>query len=637
MADRFVMTHLKRLPMFAALPEDALARLADFVRVLRLERGETVFQQWQVSQGLVMFISGQGVLVQQRPDGSQIQLGTVGPSQFLNEAALTHEPVESATLYITHTAIVLFLSRHAYRRYLSGAGTTSPISPAAQPGSAAPSGHPQGPQPAAAPVQRPATQVQPAVAPQRNHYAPSQAAAQFQPVDDRPSPTPSTTPAARSQAERIAVSEVARTFVGQRPNETVILMTRRHWIAWVRQSLLAMLLAALLLFSATIVPTGPLASLLVIFTLVVPVGMIAYIYVNWRDDWLIVTNQRVVHIEQVRIRFSTRVSEIALKSVQSINADLPNNDPLAYYFKYGTVEINTAGTSGNILMDFIPDPDNIKDIVFQSREQMTSLESQTQRRDQLRAVLDAQFGEGTTARASAQEQTVAAPNPAQTAVRPGLLSTHFINDAGEMVFRKHLLFWLRKILAPALLVVTALGVILFGLLNLQGVGGFALFGGFFLLLIGAIWLYYADWDWRNDLYIIGDATITLIRKRPFFAQDEDDQLTLDRVDNIQTERSGILRRLFNFGDVRIQLLGDTKQHVFKNVPNPQTVREEISRRQAAREQRVKEADIRRQREEVVEAIRLYHENYGAAPPPSAAQPTSPPSPTTVGPRFRRGR
>lgn len=667
MADRFIISHIQRLPMFQMLSDADLNRLADLFQVLRLERGEMVFRQWEPSQGLFMFVSGQGVLMQQRPDGTQQQLGVVGPNQFLNEAALSREGVESATLYITETAIVLFLHRQAYQMFLS---QPAPAQPTLSQTASLPT----------TPMMNPGMNVAPRITPSlpndnqrlpigaaqtgRTFENVSRGAASLDVTQQTMQPTLGATlktsaaydgqdgPESAESIGKIGhggVSPDARTFAGQRQNETVILMTRRHWIAWVRRSALAILIAGLLFFAATIVPSGPFAFLIIIFTFLLPVAMIVYSYINWRDDWLIVTSERIVHVEQMWVALSTRVSEVQLKNVQSINADYPHNDPLAYYFKYGNLDIKTAGNAGNVQMDFIPDPDAIKDLIFAHREQLTSQESQAQQREQLKAVLDAKFGGDQHVAAS---QTVAR-DPARPSNLPerGLLSTHFINEKGEMVYRKHLLFWARKVTLPLVLIFGALMLVMLGMTALNDTGLLIPLIAFVLLVIGVVSLYYADWDWRNDLYIIGDNTITLIHKRPFFAQDEDEQLTLDRIDNIQTERSGLLRRIFNYGNVNLQLLGDSQPHVFKNVPNPQTIREEISRRQSQRDQRAKAADLRRQREDVVEAIRLYHEEYGGVPgggvpgggaegnfntppaPPASAN-AQPGKPAASRPRFR---
>lgn len=619
MADRFVVSHIKRLPMFQTLSEHELERLATVFRVNRYEPGEYVFRQWQVSQGLYMFVTGQAVLLQQRPDGTQHQIGMVGPNQYLNEAALTRETVESASLYTTATAIVLFLGREAYKQYLAQPAPTQPQEPALAPFAPQPiyPSQPTQPTPSQQTLQSLGGQGLPnfgRIAPQVQMQPP---AAPQPPLEEVPKPQPQPQPPPRGQ---MRVRPEEKTFGGKRPDETVILMTRRHWISWIRQSALAIFLAVLLLILATVIPTGVAPLLILAVTFVFPIGTVIVSYLNWHDDWLIVTNQRVLHIEQHWLRFSTEVSELPIKGIQSINADLPAGDPLAYAFRYGIIDIRTAGNAGNITMDYVGDPEAVRDVIFKHREQVTSVENKERQRQELKAVLDAEFG-GASAPEAANAQS--APSKPPTAPRdpPGLLATRYVNAQGETVYRKHWLFWLRKLMIPGLpLTLLSLVLFVFGLTspNLADVRVLVLIGAFVLFLIGSVSLYFADWDWRHDLYIVGDNAVTLIHRRPFFVQDEDSRLLLERVDNILTERSGLLRKVFNFGDVKLLLVGDEQPHIFKNVPNPQNVREEISQRQKRAVQREKEEDQRRQREEMVEAIRLYHDQYGV---PSSGQPT----------------
>src|SRR5512145_974376 len=98
MADRFVLTHLKRLPVFARLSAEQLELVASSAQALRYEMGEVVFQQGQVHEGLVMLVSGRGLMTQIGPDGIEQAVGEVVADQYLNESALFGETMARATL-----------------------------------------------------------------------------------------------------------------------------------------------------------------------------------------------------------------------------------------------------------------------------------------------------------------------------------------------------------------------------------------------------------------------------------------------------------------------------------------------------------------------------------------------------------
>lgn len=69
MADRFVIANVRRLPMFARLDAQQLDWVASVTQVQRYEPGEEMFRQGTVAQGMIMLISGSGLLVQRGTDG----------------------------------------------------------------------------------------------------------------------------------------------------------------------------------------------------------------------------------------------------------------------------------------------------------------------------------------------------------------------------------------------------------------------------------------------------------------------------------------------------------------------------------------------------------------------------------------
>ena len=105
-----------------------------------------------------------------------------------------------------------------------------------------------------------------------------------------------------------------------------------------------------------------------------------------------------------------------------------------------------------------------------------------------------------------------------------------------------------------------------------------------------------DWDWRNDLYIISDDTITLVHKRPFFLQSLRDQILVERIDNVESLTRGIFAALMKYGDVRMSLVGADEPKMFHRVSNPQAIQQEISRRQHNKAERRAKYDAMQQRQ-----------------------------------------
>jgi hypothetical protein len=185
---------------------------------------------------------------------------------------------------------------------------------------------------------------------------------------------------------------------------------------------------------------------------------------------------------------------------------------------------------------------------------------------------------------------------------------------GGVVFRTHWFVWARRILLPVLVMLAALTfmVLIMVVSALQPLGIIGWIGALLAFLIGAIWFYFVDWDWRHDYFLVTDTSITIIHQRPLWLQNENDQVLLRQVDNVVSETSGIWQRLFNYGNVKIALVGADEYKTFRNVPNPRDIQNELSRRQAASRQREQNTSQNQQREAIAEYLRLYHETYGQA-------------------------
>src|SRR5687767_8808323 len=119
MADRFILSHLKRFPLFAQLTPEQLEAVANAVQVLRYQPAEVIFTQGQPAAGAAIFASGRGELAQVGSDGVARQVGLVEAGEYLNESALFGEVISPVTLRVIETSIVLYLSRQQMSSLLS--------------------------------------------------------------------------------------------------------------------------------------------------------------------------------------------------------------------------------------------------------------------------------------------------------------------------------------------------------------------------------------------------------------------------------------------------------------------------------------------------------------------------------------
>lgn len=85
------------------------------------------------------------------------------------------------------------------------------------------------------------------------------------------------------------------------------------------------------------------------------------IFTNFYLDVLLVTNERIIDVEQKRF-FSRELATVALENIQDITVKV--NGLLANFFGYGDLYIQTAAESREFILKGIPDPEKFKKIIY---------------------------------------------------------------------------------------------------------------------------------------------------------------------------------------------------------------------------------------------------------------------------------
>ncbi|HCX27894.1 MAG TPA: hypothetical protein DHI91_02015, partial [Candidatus Portnoybacteria bacterium] len=89
------------------------------------------------------------------------------------------------------------------------------------------------------------------------------------------------------------------------------------------------------------------------------------IWLNWYLDIWVLTNQRIISIEQRRL-FNRQILSCNLDKVQSVTATAAG--PLPTFFHYGNVEIKTADETSRLVFAQIPSPLQIQDKILQAHQ-----------------------------------------------------------------------------------------------------------------------------------------------------------------------------------------------------------------------------------------------------------------------------
>jgi len=98
------------------------------------------------------------------------------------------------------------------------------------------------------------------------------------------------------------------------------------------------------------------------------VSYLAYEYINWYRDRFIITNQRIVNVDQ-RSMFSRRVSELEFDRVQDIAHEV--GGVFAAALNFGNVIIQSAGSRDMTIKD-IARPAELQDIIVRLVKEATA-------------------------------------------------------------------------------------------------------------------------------------------------------------------------------------------------------------------------------------------------------------------------
>ncbi len=428
-----------------------------------------------------------------------------------------------------------------------------------------------------------------------------------------------------SAASRKLAREVHFDWV--RPDEVIYFVARKHEV---------------LLFQAL---SGPFLAL------VVPIALIVFFFltraffaifgagvlllaigawalwnwIDWGNDYYIVTNQRVIWLEKVIGIYDSR-QEAPLSTVLSVGVE---TDVSGRLLDYGHVIVRTY--VGKIPFNHVSHPYQAAHMV---EEQWTRTKHSASRmeKEAMRNVLRQKMG------LTVQTKIDQPPKPEKD-VTPSLYRRSIIKtiaakwfklrqeDGDTITYRKHLFVLWQQLWQPTLLIVLILFGILARLYTLARSPDKSLFdfsNGFkvdtiavslpVVLIPLIIWWIYEYIDWSNDIYQVTPDQILDIDKKPFGTQ-ERRAAPLENILSTQAHRYGLAGYFFNFGTVEITVGGTHLD--FKDVLDPVGVQADIDRRREARIKQKRDLESSAERERMSDWLVAYHENASELTPPES--------------------
>jgi len=339
-------------------------------------------------------------------------------------------------------------------------------------------------------------------------------------------------------------------------------------------------------------------------------------WIDWGNDYYIVTNERVIWLEKVVGIYDSR-QEAPLSTVLSVGVE---TDVSGRLLDYGTVIVRTY--VGKIPFHHVSHPYEAAHMV---EEQWTRTKHSASRieKEEMRNILRQKMG--LTVETKLDPLPKLDPKTAPTFYRPSLLKLINPNwfklrqeTGGTVTYRKHFFVLWQQIWQPTVLILLFIVGIIFRLFTLATTPGSRLFdftNGFKVdTLIIALpivmvpiigWWIYQYIDWSNDIFQVTPDQILDIDRKPF-GSDERRAAPLENILSTEAHRYGLAGYFLNFGTVEITVGGTHLD--FVDVLDPVGVQADIDRRREARIKQKRDAETNAERERMSDWLVAYYEN-----------------------------
>ena len=329
-------------------------------------------------------------------------------------------------------------------------------------------------------------------------------------------------------------------------------------------------------------------------------------WLDWGNDFYIVTNQRVIWLEKVIGLYESR-QEAPMDTVLAVDVV---SSQLGRILKYGDVSVRTY--TGAILMHRANQPFLLASFIEGFKRIASRLTQQADQRtmdlaleQSLRRTLNLPEPRPTLRMTTMPMPAIASSPPPRSLTEKlkRLLKVRY-EENGIITYRKHwfILFlksW--KPLAAALVLAILFAIIWDAALPLFGFTLVLLAGLLYLGILG--WLIYDYLDWSNDIYRLTFDQIFDIERKPL-GKEVKKSAPLESILSIEHERSNLIGILLNFGDVIVNI-GQT-QFIFHGVYNPDHVHQDIATYREALKRRKQEAERARERERMVSWLTSFY-------------------------------
>jgi hypothetical protein len=447
---------------------------------------------------------------------------------------------------------------------------------------------------------------------------------------------------ARFPSTRVRLEVAARSrevplsrFDWQEPDEVAVWVAHRNVIPFIFESLpglalrlgIAVVIGVVAIYLGGLEILSPAIQVLMIAAAVALFVLTwAWYIVDWTNDYLVVTNRRIVHVERYGLIREIR-EEIPVQVVQDVV--LQRSGPLAAML--GLADITVASIGGKLSFTHAPRPEHIQQLIL---DQRTRIQHES-RREERKAIRDellkvvvpttlVQPVELEQLVPSAQGALVLVPVPEAQLVKPAptppaasaadtsqstvpswrrrLRPAIHPETPDDLIWRKHWLMLAKHFIGPTivLLMILTASIILW---LATGAAPWPLL--FILPDIGYFWWEYGVWN--GDVYILSTNRLIDIERLPLGLRSQRRESTLDRIQDIDVVVPNVIATIFDMGNVTIKTAAGGADFTFLSVPHPHTIQRDVFHRLAEFRRKEQEQERRHRFEEMAKWLKVYNE------------------------------
>ncbi|MBT3338275.1 MAG: cyclic nucleotide-binding domain-containing protein [Anaerolineae bacterium] len=342
---------------------------------------------------------------------------------------------------------------------------------------------------------------------------------------------------------------------------------------------------------------------------------LAWDWLDWQNDYYIVTSQRVIWLEKVIGLYDSR-QEAYMSEITSVSVE--TDAIVQSFFDYGHVNVRTI--FGGIDLKYISCPQQAHQLIEELWQRSKSEEKQKAKDKLHQAIKDQieaskEIVEKKRMPPSLAETQPQEPLPSRILEKKKKKQSHLFTlrfqEGRDITYRKHIVILIRNAGIPAMITLFSFGYIAYQLYQIfllqsdtaRSISFIALLAVASILSFG--WTIYQYVDWTNDIFKVTRDKIYDIDRKPF-GEVQSRSAPLENIESTEYKRRGLLSVFFNYGTVYVHI--GAEEFEFENVLDPASVQQDINRRYMTEHEKKKEAQAKKERDDMIKWLVAYHES-----------------------------